>query len=146
MPQNFAKSPPYFWLALHRKNIRWRFCKIFWPSQNIWTLLKCNNGKTWKIRQFGHSDSNYLFSKYRPNFCQLSIIPFQISKFPLELSILRKQSTWFETSQPIHIASILRAYTMHSCVACALTMPCFRAAAHYGSRFFRMVQKHQNLQ
>ena len=38
-----------------------------------------------------------------------------------------------------------RAYTMHSCVACALTMPFFRAA-HYGPRFFRMVQKHQNLQ
>ena len=37
-PQNFAKSPHYFWLALHRKKIRWRFRKILWPSQNIWTL------------------------------------------------------------------------------------------------------------
>ena len=24
-PQNFAKSPPYFWLALHKTKIRWRF-------------------------------------------------------------------------------------------------------------------------
>ena len=26
------------WLALHRTKVRWRFCKILWPSQNIWTL------------------------------------------------------------------------------------------------------------
>ena len=30
-PQHFAKSSPYFWLA----KVRWRFCKILWPSQNI---------------------------------------------------------------------------------------------------------------
>ena len=39
-PQNFEKSPPYFWLALHRTKVRWRFLKILWPSQNIWTLLR----------------------------------------------------------------------------------------------------------
>ena len=33
-----AKCPPYFWLALHRTKVRWRFRKILWPSQNIWTL------------------------------------------------------------------------------------------------------------
>ena len=38
-PQNFAQSSPYFWLALHRTKVRWRFRKILWPSQNIWTLL-----------------------------------------------------------------------------------------------------------
>ena len=37
-PQNFEKSPPNFWLALHRTKVRWRFSKILWPSQNIWTL------------------------------------------------------------------------------------------------------------
>ena len=36
-PQTFAKSSPYFWL--HRTKVRWRFGKILWPSQNIWTLL-----------------------------------------------------------------------------------------------------------
>ena len=42
--EKFAKSSPYFWLALHsRTKLRWRFCKILWPSQNIWTL------KTFKI-------------------------------------------------------------------------------------------------
>ena len=35
-PQHFAKSSPYFWLALHRTKVRWRFCKILWPSQNIY--------------------------------------------------------------------------------------------------------------
>ena len=34
----FIYSPPYFWLALHRTKLRWRFLKILWPSQNIWTL------------------------------------------------------------------------------------------------------------
>ena len=37
--QNFVKSPLYFWLALHRTKVRGRFCKILWPSQNIWTLV-----------------------------------------------------------------------------------------------------------
>ena len=37
-PQNFEKSPPNFWLALHRTKVRWRFPKLLWPSQNIWTL------------------------------------------------------------------------------------------------------------
>ena len=31
-------SPPYFWLSIHRTKLRWRFLKILWPSQKIWTL------------------------------------------------------------------------------------------------------------
>ena len=34
----FRKSPPIIWLAVHRTNNCWRFRKIFWHSQNIWTL------------------------------------------------------------------------------------------------------------
>ena len=34
----FVKSSPYFWLALNRAKVRWRFWKKFWRSQNIWTL------------------------------------------------------------------------------------------------------------
>ena len=37
-PQNFAKSSPYFWLQFIQSKVRGRFCKILWPSQNIWTL------------------------------------------------------------------------------------------------------------
>ena len=37
-PQNFAKSPPIIWLAVHRTNNWWRFFKTLWPSQIIWTL------------------------------------------------------------------------------------------------------------
>ena len=33
-----AKCPSYFWLALHRRKVRWRLRKNLWPSQNIWTL------------------------------------------------------------------------------------------------------------
>ena len=36
--EKVTKSSPYFWLALHRTKVRWRFRKILWPSQNIWTL------------------------------------------------------------------------------------------------------------
>ena len=32
-PQNFVKSSPFFWLALHRTKVRWRFRKILRPSQ-----------------------------------------------------------------------------------------------------------------
>ena len=27
-PHNFAKSPPYFWLALHRTKVSWNFAKF----------------------------------------------------------------------------------------------------------------------
>ena len=40
-PKKFEKSPPYFWLALQRTKVTWEFCKILWPSQNIWTLPDC---------------------------------------------------------------------------------------------------------
>ena len=40
-PLSFATSLLYFWLALHRTKVRWRFRKILRPSQNIWTL-SCN--------------------------------------------------------------------------------------------------------
>ena len=32
-------SPPYFCLEYIQTKVRWRFCKKFWPSQNIWTLF-----------------------------------------------------------------------------------------------------------
>ena len=46
------QSSPYFWLAVQRTKVRWRFHKILWASQNIWTLwmnLKpfCSNSITW---------------------------------------------------------------------------------------------------
>ena len=37
-PPNFLKSPPYFCLQYIQTKVRWRFRKILWPSQNIWTL------------------------------------------------------------------------------------------------------------
>ena len=37
-PQNFAKSPSYFCLYVLQTNVRWRFRKTLWPSQNIQTL------------------------------------------------------------------------------------------------------------
>ena len=37
-PLKFAKSSPNFWLQYIQSKGRWRFRKILWPSQNIWTL------------------------------------------------------------------------------------------------------------
>jgi hypothetical protein len=45
----WRKSPPYFWLALHRTKVRWRFHKILWPSQNIWTLKDTHNFKLYRL-------------------------------------------------------------------------------------------------
>ena len=36
----FTKSPPYFCPMQCQSKVRWRFCKILWPSQNIWTLTE----------------------------------------------------------------------------------------------------------
>ena len=44
--QNFVIASPYFCPMLCQSKVRWRFCKILWPSQNIWTLkvvaMKCD--------------------------------------------------------------------------------------------------------
>ena len=37
-PQNFAKSPLHICLQYIQTKVRWRFRKILWPSQNMWTL------------------------------------------------------------------------------------------------------------
>ena len=37
-PQNFTKYSPPFWLQYIQSKVRWRFRKILWPSQSIWTL------------------------------------------------------------------------------------------------------------
>ena len=37
-PQNFAKFSPYFRPMQCQSKVRWRYRKILWPSQNIWTL------------------------------------------------------------------------------------------------------------
>ena len=48
-------------MALHRIKVRWRFCKIFWPSHNIWPLptfvLKL---QTWIYNYIRHSNNQGL--------------------------------------------------------------------------------------
>ena len=39
-----AKSSPYFWPQYRQSQVRGRFCKILWPSQNLWTLCSSNTG------------------------------------------------------------------------------------------------------
>ena len=67
-PQNFAKSSPCFWLALHRTKVRQRFHKILWPSQNIWIL-------------------NYLSKLKGRNFC--GTLPLSICTWFLTFSSLK---------------------------------------------------------
>ena len=45
-PQSCMKSLPYIWLLQHRTNLRWRFRKILWPSQNVWNLKVMNEFKS----------------------------------------------------------------------------------------------------
>ena len=52
---NFAKYPPVIWLAVHRTNNSWRFRKILWPSQNIWTLITKQNEMNWQQDKIGLS-------------------------------------------------------------------------------------------
>ena len=49
------------WLALYRKKVWWRFCKILWPSQNIWTLKNNFATSEWVwliVHRFFHSAKN----------------------------------------------------------------------------------------
>ena len=65
----FAKSSPYFWLALHRTKVRWRFCKILRPSQNIWTTEKFLRNISWKDRYM--KDRLLLRKDFTPWCCTL---------------------------------------------------------------------------
>ena len=46
---NFAKSPHIICPMYCQSNIWWRFCRILWSSQNIWTLprkIRCQQYST----------------------------------------------------------------------------------------------------
>ena len=60
-PHNFAKSPPHFWLALHRTKVWWRFRKILWPSQNIRTLkLMMKIVASWNNLAWSMTEKKYI--------------------------------------------------------------------------------------
>ena len=63
-PQNFAKFPPYFWLALHRAKVSWTFRKILWPSQNTWTLMVISWSKSfWIMVWYSFWSCIFIFSQ-----------------------------------------------------------------------------------
>ena len=51
----FATSSPYFWPQYIQTKVRWRYCKILWLPQNIWTLKTCpiiwSSPCNWKLGQ-----------------------------------------------------------------------------------------------
>ena len=59
-PQNFAKSPPYFCLQCIQTKVSWRFHKIFWPSQNTWTLPNFKGSLEWMGRHRCHFRPSWL--------------------------------------------------------------------------------------
>ena len=89
------KSSPYFWLALHRTKVRWRFRKILWPSQNIWTLYQ------------------YLFI-HLSSFSDWPLV------YPLKTLIFYTLNTPLSSSQlHLHIflaQNILLLLKLHSCI------------------------------
>ena len=58
----YSEKATPFWLALHRPKLRWRFCKILWPSQNIWTLLGCKKCERSQISKYSFQLSNNTIS------------------------------------------------------------------------------------
>ena len=68
----FAKSPPIIGLAVHGTNNWWRFCKILWPSQNIWTLQKVDfRCHTLNLFNFNR---NYISSNLNVNSSHMSSV------------------------------------------------------------------------
>ena len=93
------KSPPYFWLALLRTKLRWRFRKILSPSQNIWTLQ--SGGKSFVILVFYFIDFINLWGKLT--------IPKFLSQKPYRISIeifFKKDNKFYKANWPskFHIA------------------------------------------
>ena len=95
MPQNFAKSSPYFWLTLHRTKVRLRFRKILWPSQNIWTLnnyicilvgVRRFGRYSSFLSKFEHYMSRFHVSRSNPSFAHfltaLSAIKYDVRAHP----------------------------------------------------------------
>ena len=90
-PQNFAKSPPYFCLQYIQTIVKWRFLKILWPSQNIWTLQQI-----WKKLL---SENNLLLRKFIPGLAVAGVVKiypsilfylyFRNEKWGLEVSFER---------------------------------------------------------
>ena len=71
------KLSKFFWQkATFRTNLRWRFCKILWPSQNIWTLLWTNLAR----------------HKLHLNYCCFFI--FSLFYFCISVFLLRSGKNW----------------------------------------------------
>ena len=66
-PQNFEKSSPYFWLCVLWSKVRWRFCKILWPSQNIWTLSK----NLFRDYFYHNNIIKFVYSEKATKFCEI---------------------------------------------------------------------------
>ena len=82
-PQNFAKSPPIIWLAEHRTNNWWRFCKILWPSQNTWTAF-------------------FYFQMFQVVFVQnVSTAQLRLTKFPTSDRVSLWREPWKKPKQDI---------------------------------------------
>ena len=66
-PQNFVKYPPYFCPMQYQSKVRWRFCKILWPSQNILPLIRQNTRNTL------FSGCQFCSKLEIPNFCKITL-------------------------------------------------------------------------
>ena len=112
-PQNFAKSSPYSWLQYIQSKVRWRFCKILWPSQNIWTLpwpLCCKSLRFCGSIVFLRL-CTYLYLQCENNEIDVKISTFGVRKFCVQLKrqvkvdIIAKA---FSTSVPVMVRWLLK--------------------------------------
>ena len=79
----FWKSPPYFWLQYIVSKVSWRFRKILWPSQNIWTLLNAPS-----IRE-GNRDSLVTLHWMKPFLKYISfMLPWTLHSGPVDILLI----------------------------------------------------------
>ena len=112
--KNFAKSPPIICPMYYQSNNLRRFCKIWWPSENILTLMTLQN--SWKmINLLKDILQNYFFWLTRKmNNLRLNFVTFfiQVKSYHANLwsATAKKgwvrimlQQLWGPASQKNHI-------------------------------------------
>ena len=103
------------YICSQRSNLRWRFCKILWPSRNIWTLQNCTTPQAFVTfifiiltcfhltNFFEKNSSGCLFktkSVVAENFCVpilIMINPWVKLSGSLRNSYFRSKSVWIRT-------------------------------------------------
>ena len=108
-------------LALHRTNLRCRFRKILWPSQNIWILFPCQNRKYRPLQlstefKWYHLWCDSMMVKYFKNVntrwdTYLNCKDWFIEKVTRHSSVLLLSLVTFFMNQSLNMYTVLQMFT-----------------------------------